>query len=60
MNRQRAGSQSMQTVSRHLPAAQGHAVFPVNARMRADVMPALHLIGVECPASLRPLTSRGE
>jgi hypothetical protein len=38
----------MQTVSRHLPTAQDHAVFPVNTRMRADVMSALHLIGVEC------------
>jgi hypothetical protein len=39
----------------HVSRGRDHAGFPVDFRVRAEVMSALHLIGVECPASPRPL-----
>jgi hypothetical protein len=44
----------MQTVSRQAPLSLDHAVFSVNARMRADVMSARHPIGMKrLPSSFR-------
>ena len=39
---------------RHISATQGHAVFSVNARMRAGVMAALHPLGVK---PIRPVAA---
>jgi hypothetical protein len=48
MNRQRVGSQTIQTdSSRDLPAVRSGAVFSVNASMHAGVMAAHQPIGVK-------------